>query len=306
MNTGTDALAELARQVAPAAVKLRRTLHACPELGLELPETKKAVLAALAGLPLEIQEHRGTSGIVATLRGGRPGRTLLLRADMDALPLQEDSGIDFCSRTAGRMHACGHDAHTAMLVGAAQLLAGQRDALAGQVRFMFQPGEEGYFGALRMIEEGLLDGEPPVAGAFALHVEPRLPVGCVATRPGVLLASTDDFELVFRGRGGHASMPHDAQDPIPVACEFVTAAQTWISRRIHVFEPVVLTVAQIEAGTTTNVIPERAVLRGTLRSVSTDSRERAREGLRQLAEGIAAAHGLSAELSRFARAIARP
>jgi amidohydrolase len=288
------ALLERARELAPALVQLRRRLHRCPELGLELPQTKKALLEALEGLPLEIAAHRGTSGFAATLRGARPGRTLLLRADMDALPLEEETGLDFRSQTPGAMHACGHDAHAAMLVGAARLLAAQREELAGQVRFMFQPGEEGYFGARHMIEEGVLDGDPPVQAAFALHIDPRIPVGFVATRPGALMASTDDFEIVLRGRGGHASMPHDADDPIPVACELVTAAQSWITRHIPAFDPVVLTVAHIQAGTTTNVIPERATLRGTLRAVSAGSRERAREGLRQLARGLAAAHGMSA------------
>jgi amidohydrolase len=292
----TTSVLERAREQVDLAIELRRRLHAAPELGLELPNTKRAVLGALAELPVEIREHAGSSGFVATLRGARPGRALLLRADMDALPLDEDVDVAFRSRVRGAMHACGHDAHTAMLVGAARALARERAELAGEVRFMFQAGEEGHFGALRMLEDGLLDAEPPLAGAFAMHIEPRLPVGWVATRAGPLMASTDDFEISLCGRGGHASMPHDAADPVPVACELVTATQSWITRNIPAFEPVVLTVAQIEAGTTYNVIPERATLRGTLRSVSPRSRQSAREGLGQLAEGIASAHGLRAEL----------
>ena len=292
----TASALECARGVAPVAVELRRRLHAAPELGLELPETKRAVLSALAGLPLEIDEHARSSGFVARLRGAQPGRALLLRADMDALPLDEDSDLAFRSRTRGAMHACGHDAHTAMLVGAARVLAAQREVLRGEVRFMFQAGEEGHFGARHMLEDGLLDAEPTLDAAFAIHIEPRLPVGWVATRAGALLASTDDFEIELRGRGGHASMPHDAADPIPVACELVTALQSWITRHIPAFEPVVLTVAHIDAGTTYNVIPERARLRGTLRSVSRRSRDRAREGVRQLAEGLAAAHSMQADV----------
>jgi amidohydrolase len=286
-----------ARGVAEAAVALRRELHAAPELGLELPRTKRAVLAALADLPLTIREHAGSSGFVATLRGGAPGRVLLLRADMDALPLDETNELAFRSRTPGVMHACGHDAHTAMLAGAARALAAERETLRGEVRFMFQAGEEAGFGALRMLEDGVLDAAPALDGAFAIHIEPRLPVGCVASRAGALLASTDDFEIVLLGRGGHASMPHDAADPIPVACEIVTAAQSWITRNIPAFDPVVFTVAQIDAGTTFNVIPARATLRGTLRAVSSRSRVRAQEGLRQLIEGIATAHGMKAELT---------
>jgi amidohydrolase len=292
----TSAL-ERARAESALAVELRRRIHAAPELGLELPNTKRAVLAALDALPLEIREHAGSSGFVARLRGGRPGPALLLRADMDALPLDEDADVAFRSRIRGAMHACGHDAHTAMLVGAARALAAERESLSGEVHFMFQAGEEKHFGARRMLEDGLLDADPPLAGAFAIHIEPRLPVGWIATRAGPLLASTDDFEIALCGRGGHASMPHDAADPIPVACELVIAAQSWVSRHIPAFEPVVLTFAQIEAGTTFNVIPERAVLRGTLRSVSARSRELARAGLRQLAEGIASAHGLKAEFA---------
>ncbi len=297
-NPVTSAL-DRARAEMPVAVELRRLLHAAPELGLELPNTKRAVLAALEGVPLEVREHAGSSGFVARLRGGRPGPALLLRADMDALPLDEGADVACRSRIRGAMHACGHDAHTAMLAGAARALAAERETLCGEVHFMFQAGEEHDFGARRMLEDGLLDTDPPLAAAFALHVEPRLPVGWIATRAGAVLASTDDFEIALCGRGGHASMPHDAADPIPVACELVVAAQSWISRHISAFEPVVLTVGQIEAGTTYNVIPERAVLRGTLRSVSARSRERAREGLRRLAEGVAAAHGLKAEFALY-------
>jgi hippurate hydrolase len=276
----------------PGAIELRRALHRRPELGNDLPETRQRVLAALEGIGLEIALSERTSSFVATLRGAAPGRSLLLRADMDALPMPEDTGLEFASEIRGRMHACGHDVHTSMLVGAAHLLAARRDELAGEVRFLFQTGEEGHFGARICIEEGLLERGGAPDGAFALHVDPRLPKGRVAGRSGSLLASADVWTIEIEGRGGHASMPHNAVDPIPVACEIVTSLQTMVTRRIDAFDPVVLTATKIEAGTTDNVIPERAVVTGTLRATSQRSRARAEEGIHRVAHGIAEAHGV--------------
>jgi amidohydrolase len=289
-------LLDEARALLPGAVSLRRAIHAEPELGLENPATRAAVLAALDGLDLEIRESARTSGLVATLHGGLPGPTLLLRADTDALPMPEDTGLEYASRRDGRMHACGHDAHTAMLASAARLLHGRRQGLAGAVRVMFQPGEEGYAGARVMLEEGLLDGEGAVDAAFAIHVDPRLPVGRVASRPGPLLAAADVWSVDLHGRGGHASMPHDTIDPVPVACEIALALQTFVTRRFDVFDPVVLSVTKIDAGTANNVIPERAHLLGTLRSTSERARARAHEGLRRVAERVAAAHEVDAQV----------
>src|SRR5207244_2259793 len=168
--------------------------------------------------------------------------------DMDALPMPEETGLPFASEVSGAMHACGHDAHTAMLVGAARLLARRRDSLAGSVLFMLQPGEEGYHGARVMIEEGLLDGAAQPTGAFALHVTHRMTAGSISARPGPAMASGDTLQIVVRGKGGHASAPHDCLDPIPIACEIVQAFQTLVTRRVHVFDPAVVTVAKPEAG----------------------------------------------------------
>ncbi len=291
----SELLAE-AESLLPDTVALRRKIHAAPELGLDTPETQRAVLDALAELPLEIHTGGATSAIVATLRGSEAGRTLLLRADMDALPLHENTGLPFASERPGKMHACGHDAHTSMLVGAARILCEKRALLHGTVKFLFQPGEEGFGGARIAVEEGLLEAEPKVDAAFAIHINPVVPSGMVATRPGPFLASKDDFRVTLRGRGGHASMPHDAVDPIPVACEVVTALQAFTTRRFNVFDPVVITVAHIEGGTTFNVIPATATLAGTLRSISSAARERLREGIPRVAKGIAQAHGLEAEV----------
>jgi len=296
MTTQLDALHDEARAGLQDAIRLRRRLHENPELGLVLPETQRAVLDALDGLDVEIATGGSTSAVVATLRGSKPGPTILLRADMDALPMKEESGVPFASKQDGRMHACGHDAHVAMLAGAARLLARRRGDFAGAVKLLFQPGEEGYGGARVLIGEGLLDAEPRVDAAFAIHVDPSLPRGRVATRPGPILASGDLISIDVEGRGGHASMPHLAVDPIPVACEIVMALQSLVTRRIDAFDPVVITITRIQAGTTGNVIPPKANLLGTLRSVSEKARETARDGIRRVAEGIAAAHGVDAKV----------
>ncbi len=282
-----------AREALPAVIELRRQIHAHPEIGLDLPRTQSAVLDALSGLDLDVKTGGQTSAVIATLRGDRPGRCLLLRADMDALPLVEETGLPFASEIEGTMHACGHDAHVAMLVGALQVLVQRRSELCGTVKAVFQPGEEGYGGARILVQEGLLEAQPPVDAAFAIHVDPRLRAGTVATRPGPLLAAADFFSIDLLGRGGHASMPHDALDPIPVACEIVQALQSMVTRSVHVFDPAVVSVTVIRAGTAGNVIPEKANLLGTIRTVSEATRERVHAATRRVAEGVAAAHGLA-------------
>ena len=278
------------------AVELRRAVHAEPEVGLVLPRTQERVVAALAGLGLAVSVGTRISSVVAVLEGDRPGPTTLLRADMDALAMPEDTGLPFASRVDGVMHACGHDAHVGMLVGAAHVLAARRGVLPGRVVLMFQPGEEGLAGAQVMIEEGLLDRSGPIDRAFALHISSVWESGSILTRPGALMASADSFRLVITGRGGHASMPHDALDPIPVACEVVGAFQSMVTRRLPAFDPGVVTVARVWAGTTSNVIPEEAVLEGTVRAVSEPTRAEARAGVERVAHHVAAAHGCQARL----------
>jgi hippurate hydrolase len=288
------------KSVLDDTIQLRRRIHRHPEIGLSLPRTQASILEALDGLGLELRKGARTTSVIGRLTGGKPGPTLLLRADMDALPMREDTGLPFASEVDNAMHACGHDAHVAMLVGAARLLARRRATLAGSVLFMFQPGEEGYHGARVMLEEGLLDGGAPPTGAFALHVTHRQAAGVIATRPGPTMASGDTIQILVRGKGGHASAPHDCLDPIPIACEMVQAFQTLVTRRVSVFDPAVLTIAKIEAGTTRNVIPETASLLGTVRTVSEATRESMLGGIRRVAEGVAAAHGaeVSVELIR--------
>ncbi|MCW1401549.1 M20 family metallopeptidase [Novosphingobium sp. MW5] len=285
-----------ARAIEPEIVALRRAIHAEPELGLHTPKTSEKVRAALADLPLEWREGPSTTGMVATLKGeAGPGRRVLLRGDMDALPMPEETGLDFASKIAGAMHACGHDAHTAMLAGAARLLCDRRSSLAGEVQFMFQPGEEGWHGARFMLDDGLIDPLPDAA--FALHIMPNAPHGVIAGREGPLLASADQLEIVVEGSGGHASLPHETRDPVPVAAEIVLALQAMVTRQFSVHDPVVVTVASVSAGSAHNVIPDRAVLKGTMRSLSPASRARLREAVELLAVGIAGAHGLTARVT---------
>ena len=297
-------ITEHVEELQSGAVALRRKLHEWPETGNVLPRTREAVLESLADLPLDITLHETTSGIGALLTGGKPGPTVMLRGDMDALPMPEDTGLDFASRVDNVMHACGHDTHTSMLATAARLLSERRADLPGRVLFMFQPGEEGHHGARFMLEEGLLDvpaladGTPsPVTAAYAIHISTNLPCGWVSSKGGPIMASSDTFEIVVMGKGGHASEPFRARDPIPVACEIVQAIQMHITRRINVFDPSVVTVTQIHTGTTSNVIPETARINGTIRAVSESTRKKVHDGLKRVAVGIAETHEMSADVN---------
>lgn len=289
---------EQANDIFDDTVTLRRELHKWPELGNYLPRTRDAVLAALEGLPLDITLHETTSGIAAMLTGDKPGDTVLIRGDMDALPMPEDTSLDFKSNVENAMHACGHDTHTSMLVGAAKLLSARKTDITGRVLFMFQPGEEGFNGASEMLGEGLLDvgTESPITGAYAIHSASNIPGGFLGLKGGTIMASSDSMTITVKGRGGHGSAPHFTLDPVPVACEIVQALQTLVTRRVDVFDPGVITVTQIHTGTTSNVIPETAMINGTIRAVSERTRSLLHDGLRRVAEGIASAHGMEAEV----------
>jgi amidohydrolase len=298
-TTAADLLAA-ARADADRTVDLRRRLHRRPEIGLHLPATQATVLEAFADLPIEVTTGTSTSSVVGVLRGARPGPTYLLRGDMDALPVHEDTGLPFASEVPGVMHACGHDTHVAMLLGAARLLAERRDALVGQVVFMVQPGEEGYHGARFMLDEGLLDVVPgaPVSGAFALHVSTMWRSGTINVRPGPMMAAADQFTITVHGRGGHASTPHLSADPVPVAAEIILALQSMVTRRADVFDPAVVTVGHLEAGTTDNVIPSTALVHGTIRTLSAERRADIVASVQRVAEHVAAAHDLRGEFVR--------
>jgi amidohydrolase len=297
MPTSSADLLAAAYADADRTIDLRRRLHRNPEIGLQLPRTQATVLEAFDGLPVEVTTGRSTSSVVAVLRGARPGPTYLLRGDMDALPVHEDTGLPFASEVSGAMHACGHDTHVAMLLGSARLLAERRDELAGQVVFMVQPGEEGFHGARYMLEEGLLDAVPeaPVGGAFALHITSSFPSGTINVRPGPMMAAADQWRIAVRGRGGHASMPHAAADPVPVAAEIVLALQSMVTRRVDVFDPAVVTVAHIEAGSANNVIPDTVFMEGTIRTLSPERRADVVAAVQRVAGHVAAAHDMTAE-----------
>ncbi|MFI0467436.1 M20 family metallopeptidase [Saccharopolyspora sp. 5N102] len=293
-----------ARALLPDLVRVREALHREPEVGLHLPRTQERVLDELRGLPLEISTGTGTTSVTAVLRGTgsepAPGgrTTVLLRGDMDALPVEERSGEEFAA-TNGAMHACGHDLHTAGLIGAARLLSAHRDRLAGDVVFMFQPGEEGYDGARVMIEEGVLDaaGRRP-DHAYALHVVPhRLPAGLISGRAGVTLFASYTLEVTVRGTGGHGATPYEARDPIVAAAEMVGALQTAVTRSFNVFSPVIVTVGVLRAGTTANIIPDTASFEATVRAVDPDAEPELREVFGRYLRGIAAAHGVEVDVT---------
>lgn len=286
-----------ARSMAGDLAELRHRLHREPEVGLDLPRTQEKVLEALDDLPLEVSTGESLTSVTAVLRGGLPGPTVLLRGDMDGLPLTEKVDTGFRSELDGAMHACGHDLHTSMLVGAARLLAARRADLAGNILFMFQPGEEGWDGAGHMLAEGLLDaaGERPAA-AYALHVFSAMwPKGMFVTGPGPLMAASDSLNVTVKGAGGHGSAPHRANDPVPAACEMVTALQNMLTRRVDPFDTAVITVGSFHAGTRANIIPETATFDATIRTFDSAVRDRIREASVRLCEGIASGHGLEVD-----------
>lgn len=290
-----------ARELQPELQALRRALHQEPEIGLDLPRTQEKLLAALDPLGLETTTGTALSSITAVLRGGaapdadRP--TVLLRADMDALPVQEATGVEYISRIDGRMHACGHDLHMAMLVGAARLLHARRDELPGDVVLMLQPGEEGYAGGRLMVEEGVLDAAGRrVDAAYGMHVFSSLNEhGALITKPGPMLAASDRFQVTVRGRGGHGSTPSLAIDPVPIAAEIVLAVNSAVTRRLDVFDPAVVTFGVLRAGTQGNVIPDDAFLEATVRTFSDRQQAQLEEMLPHIATKIAEAHGATAE-----------
>ena len=282
---------------------IRRAMHRHPEIGLDLPRTQELVLGALDGLAMETTLGERTTSVTGVLRGGsasgdRERPVVLLRADMDALPVQELADVEYRSQVDHAMHACGHDLHTAMLVGAARLLEARRGDLPGDVVLMFQPGEEGWAGARVMIEEGVLDAAGRrVDAAYGMHVFSAMARhGTFVTKAGPMLAAADDFTVTIKGTGGHGSAPHAALDPVPAAAELVSALQVAATRTFDAHDPVVVTVGVLRAGTRRNIIPDEAHLEATVRSFSTANRDRAQEVFPRVARGVAAAHGLDVEV----------
>lgn len=296
IDDATTTLVDDAEALLPDLQELRRDLHRNPEVGLDLPWTQQRVLQALEGLPLEITTGVKTSSITAVLRGGKPGRVVLLRGDMDGLPVREETDLDYAS-TTGRMHACGHDLHTAGLVGAARLLSARREEIEGSVVFMFQPGEEGFDGAGRMLDEGVLEAaDAPIVAAYGVHVSADQPLGHLYSRPGPLMASFAKMLITVRGRGGHAARPAQALDPIQVGAAVVGQLQDYVTRRFDPFDPIVVTVGEFHAGTAANVIPDDARLTVGVRTFSNETSERAAVELPRLVRSIVTGHGLDADI----------
>jgi hippurate hydrolase len=287
-----------ANEIQSELASIRRKIHQEPEIGLDLPKTQAKIVAALDGLGLEVTTGKSLSSVTAVLRGTNSVKTLLLRADMDALPVTELADLPYKSQIDGAMHACGHDLHVSMLIGAAKLLSKNKAKLNGDVVFMFQPGEEGFDGAGHMIKEGVLSASGRKADAtYGIHVmSSSIPTGLFTTKPGTMMASSDELHVTVVGMGGHGSQPHTAKDPIPVAAEMVSALQLLITRSFDSFDPVVITVGQFHAGTKANIIPDTAEFQATIRTFSPENRSRIQIEAVRLCKSIAEAYGLRAEV----------
>jgi len=288
-----EALKNAADELKPRLVAIRRELHMHPELSMEEFETTRRIRGWLEEAGLAVQTYGLETGLVADIEGGAPGPTVALRADIDALPVTEETGLPFASCVPGRMHACGHDFHTASMIGAALLLHRNRDRLKGRVRMLFQPGEEIAVGARAMIKAGVLEGVDAILG---MHNKPELPVGTVGVRAGALMASVDRFRIRVTGKGGHGAIPDAAVDPIVAASAIVGALQTIVSRNTSPLDSAVVSICRFHSGSTWNVIPDQAELEGTVRAFDADVRRRLPEQIRRIAEGVAAGYGASAEL----------
>lgn len=280
--------------ILPEVIGLRRDLHQHPELGFQEVRTSARVCEYLESFGLQPQRGIAQTGVCALLEGDYDGPTLLLRADMDALPIQEETDLEFASRVPGKMHACGHDLHTAILLGTARLLQDLKPRLHGRVKLIFQPAEEGPGGAQPMIEAGVLQN-PKVDFALGLHLWADLPCGHVAVRPGPVMAAADTFRVVVHGHGGHAAYPHGCSDPIVAAAALICAMQTVVSRRTDPFDTAVISVTQIHAGSADNVIPERVEFSGTIRSFQQPVRDRLVEHLEQMVPDLCRAYGVRGE-----------
>lgn len=273
-------------------VTYRRELHEYPELSMKEYETTKRIRKWLQEADITIMDFPLEVGVVAEIIGSEPGPTIALRADIDALPIQEETGLPFTSKNDGVMHACGHDFHTASMIGAAILLQQRRSELQGTVRIIFQPAEEIAQGAVFIEEMGVLEG---VAAIFGMHNKPDLPVGTIGVREGSLMASVDRFEIDIVGIGGHAGIPNNSIDPIVVTGQIISALQSIVSRNLSSFDNVVISITQVHAGNTWNVIPEKAFLEGTVRTFQNEARESIPKLMKRTVEGIASAFGAKAD-----------
>ena len=294
------ALAPLPDDVIADVIAVRRDLHQHPELGFEERRTAALVAARLRNLGYEVTEGIGITGVAGVMRGSRPGKTIMLRADMDALPIEEENDAAYASQTRGTMHACGHDGHVAMLLGAATLIARRRGGLAGTIVLCFQPAEEGRGGAKAMVEDGVLE-RFGVERAYGLHLASAFPTGIVGLREGPFYASSDSIEITIEGAGGHGAAPHFSIDPIYVAGAFIVALQQIVARQIDPLSPAVVTIGAVHAGTTHNVIPSRATLLGTVRAFDADVRAALAERIERVLRGVCESSGATYEFEYLRR-----
>ncbi len=285
----------IAPSVVADVIALRRDFHMHPELGFEEVRTAGIVAERLRSLGYEVRTGVGETGVLGIMRGSKPGKTILLRADMDGLPVHELSGEPFSSTVPGKMHACGHDGHTAILLGAAGLIAERKDELAGTIVLCFQPAEEGKGGAKAMIRDGLLE-DPYVDRVYGLHLLSQAPTGVIRVKPGPVMASSDSIEIAIHGRGGHGAAPHETVDPILTAAHFITQVQTVVSRKIEPIEPAVVSIGAINGGTIHNVIPDDVRMLGTVRAFSPDVRKQMQPRIESILKGTCDAHGATYEL----------
>jgi carboxypeptidase Ss1 len=292
----TDFLKE-ARKIEPEIIETRREIHQKPELAYKEKATAKLVSEKLKTLGLGVKTGIGGTGVMAVLQGPRSGKVVALRADMDALPIEELADIEFKSQVKGVMHACGHDTHVAMLLGAARILVNHRDELAGTVKFLFQPAEEngGKGGAKPMIQAGVM-ANPKVDYVFGLHIDNDLNSGTLGFRGGPIMASPDTFEIKVIGRGGHGAYPHETVDPVYVAAQVIITLQGVSGRMIDPIQPFVITIGSIHSGTKENIIPDQAILQGTLRTLDEKTRKLAKAKIAEVTRGVSRAFGAIAEV----------
>lgn len=281
----TEQINTIADEIYPTLVEIRRAIHQNPELAFEEFETAKLVTSYLDKWGIEYESGISKTGIVAIIRGAKEGKTVALRADMDALPITENGTYDYHSKNSGKMHACGHDAHTAALLGSVYILNSLKQHISGNVKFIFQPAEEGVGGAKPMIDSGCLEN-PHVDAVVAGHVMSHFPVGSLMVKHGAIMASPDEFEIIIHGNGGHGAYPHRCIDPIVIAAQVVCALQSIVSRNINPLEPCVITVGYLHAGTATNIIPDTAIITGTARTLSTSVRDTIAMMIEQVAGGV--------------------
>lgn len=295
MNDVLAYIRQEAEKLFPEAVKLRRDFHRHPELGFKEVRTAKVIADYLRALNLEVAEGVGKTGVVAILNGDHPGKTVALRADMDALPIQEETGLDFASENPGVMHACGHDGHTAMLLLVAKLLSSMKSKLKGRVKFIFQPAEElSHGGATLMCQEGVVDD---VDAIFGLHIWPTLDTGYIGVLSGPMMASADYGYVTIKGKAGHGSQPHKAVDACVIAAQSIMALQTVVSRQIDVLEPAVISVGHISGGTAPNVIADEVKFSFTVRTLSKETREKVPKLVERTIKGITESAGASYEFN---------